>query len=133
MTKFEIENARETIENCEKCGIARQYADIDETMLCKEHYEIFSDIEGKITVTTPEDTIEDDVFNDNEIEEWYRARAVTFTFHSFAPYCSMCFRDNPSYVGITENGTPFEFCRKCRDELIRKKDEMLASPERFGV
>jgi hypothetical protein len=45
----------------------------------------------------------------------------------------MCFRDNPSYVGITENGTPFEFCRQCRDELKRKKDEILTPSERIGV
>lgn len=75
----------------------------------------------------------DDVCDEETVEQWYRDRASTFTFHSFAPYCSMCCRDNPSYVGITENGTPFEFCRQCRDDLKRKKDEMLTSPERIGA
>jgi len=82
------------------------------------------------------DDDDDDVFDeetDKKVEQWYRDRATTFTFHSFAPYCSMCFRDNPSYVGITEQGTPFEFCRQCRDELKRKKDELMTPPERFGV
>jgi len=75
----------------------------------------------------------DDTCDDAKVEQWYRDRATTFTFHSFAPYCSMCFRDNPSYVGITKQGTPFEFCRQCRDELKRKKDELMTPPERFGV
>ncbi|HEY7161904.1 MAG TPA: hypothetical protein VH815_11630, partial [Acidobacteriota bacterium] len=43
LNDMRIENACEAIGNCEKCAIARQYADVGETMLCKEHYENFSD------------------------------------------------------------------------------------------
>ena len=110
-------------------------------VLSNEQYRALTDEQQRLLIcawlypTNDEDVIDDgfDQETDEKVEQWYRDRATTFTFHSFAPFCSMCFRDNPSYVGITENGTPFEFCRQCRDELKRKKDEILTPSERIGV
>lgn len=69
----------------------------------------------------------------NENKEWFTSRASDFDFHPFGFRCSICSDSDPAYVGVTKRGIPFQFCRKCRDEMQGLKDTLNASPERFGV
>jgi hypothetical protein len=111
MTKFEIEN-------CEKCGIARQYADNEE---------VYNDFEEE---------------NYEEIKEWFRQRAKEFEFHPIMHWCSMCGERKAHYNGITlaiseldliYNGVIFQFCKICRDELQMIKLQTIATQERIGA
>ena len=69
----------------------------------------------------------------DEVDQWFIERAHEFEFHPFITTCSMCFKREALYVGVTVRGTPFEFCRQCRDQLQALKIERTQSPERFGV
>ena len=62
---------------------------------------------------------DDDVEEEN-VEQWYLENAHRMEFHSFAPYCSVCGNES-HYVGITASCIPFEFCKSCRDKLVRYK------------
>ena len=91
--------------------------------------------------TRSDDEIREQLQNDVDIEEvrdedhkqWYRERAQDFEFHPFTSECNMCFDREAHYIGVTVRGTPFGFCRECRDKLQTLKIERTQSPERFGV
>jgi hypothetical protein len=66
-------------------------------------------------------------------KNWYRERAQDFEFHPFTMACDMCLNRDAFYIGVTVHGTPFGFCKQCRDELHMLKIQRLPSRERFGV
>lgn len=76
---------------------------------------------------------DDSAEQDEERKNWYRERALEFEFHTFVPCCSMCGKCEAYYIAITKHGTPFEFCKVCRDEIKIKKDTLLAAQERIGA
>ena len=65
----------------------------------------------------------------HEDYQWYLDRAEGFEFYPFVHQCVMCDQE-AFYVGVTSNGTPFEFCRQHRDELKRLKDTKNFKSER---
>ena len=75
----------------------------------------------------------EEIASDDEVDQWFIERAHEFKFHPFVTTCSMCFKREAFYVGVTQHGTPFEFCRQCRNQLQALKIERTQSPERFGV
>ena len=89
-------------------------------------------------------SIEDDVDNESLIE-WilriYNDKNIlsgektltTDMLHPIGKNCANCYEHEAFYVFVTSNGTPFEFCKICRDELARKINSLVTFPERFGV
>jgi hypothetical protein len=76
---------------------------------------------------------DDSAEKEEEHKNWYRERAENFEFHSFTLSCDMCVKRDAYYIGVTVHGTPFGFCKICRDELQMIKLQTKVSRERFGV
>jgi hypothetical protein len=90
--------------------------------------------------TRSEDEIREQLWEDNDSAEkeeehknWYRERAENFEFHPFTLACDMCIKRDAFYIGVTVHGTPFGFCKYCRDEMVQLKIQRTQSEERFGV
>ena len=92
--------------------------------------------------TRSDEEIREQLWNDNNpencdgcanVDRWFIERAHEFEFHPFVTTCSMCSEREAFYVGVTQHGTPFEFCCQCRDQLQTLKIERTQSSERFGV
>ena len=140
--QFEMNDKnREEIENCEACAIARQYADIGESMVCKNHYAL----EGMITVTTKDTRSDDDsaeVADEKhyaEMSKFFDENVMDMAFSSYLPFCSRCGKSKPDYVGMmkfadkTQMPITFAFCVACRDSLVQLQIQRTQLPERFGV
>lgn len=96
---------------CDGCANQESIAAPGETTKCREHQEK----------------------SDDGIDRWFDERATLFTFHPFGNWCSRCMVNEAYYIGVTDCGTPFQFCKSCRDDLVWRADAAKQSPERFGV
>src|SRR5262252_1344797 len=70
------------------------------------------------------DIIENQAAKDDEFEQWFHDNAHRMEFHCITTFCSYCNKDVTHvayYVGITNAGIPFEFCKQCRDMLQQRK------------
>jgi hypothetical protein len=82
------------------------------------------------------DIIENQAAKDDKIEAWFHDNAHRMEFHCIAPFCSYCDKDvthEVYYVGITDAGIPFEFCKQHRDMLQQRKASETSQLERIGV
>ncbi len=82
------------------------------------------------------DIIENQAEKDDKFEAWFHDNAHRMEFHCIAPFCSYCNKDvthEAYYIGITDAGIPFEFCKKCRDMLQRRKASETSEIERIGA
>ena len=73
---------------------------------------------------------------DDKVEQWFHDNAHRMDFHCIAPFCSYCNKDvthEVYYIGITDAGIPFEFCKQCRDMLQQRKDAQTSELERIGA
>lgn len=118
-------------ENCDGCANQESIASPGETTKCREHQE-YATMED-VVCEEIEESESEEIASDDEVDQWFIERASEFEFHPFVTRCSMCFKREAFYVGVTTHGTPFEFCQICRDDLVRRADAAKQSPERFGV
>jgi hypothetical protein len=82
------------------------------------------------------DIIENQAAKDDAFEKWFHDNAHRMEFHCIAPFCSYCNKDvthEAYYIGITDAGIPFEFCKQCRDMLQQRKASETSQLERIGA
>jgi hypothetical protein len=91
-------------------------------------------------IHVPFDDNDDD--DDDETRKWFIRRAEEFEFHPLMQWCTMCGKHETCYNGITRpinghnslhNGTIFQFCKICRDELVMLASLKKKELERIGA
>jgi len=75
--------------------------------------------------------------------EWFLDRASEFEFHPIMHWCGRCNEREAHYNGITRalnydderaiNGTIFQFCKVCRDDLVIEALKVKPQIERIGA